>query len=371
MANIQIQRITLYHVRVPLKKPFSTHLQHVTERESILIEAMDADGTIGVGECVAFTSPWYSEETVGTAWQVLENWIIPAVLDKTFQHPDELDASLSMIKRNHMAKSCLNHAVWDIYAKKMNLPLWQLIGGVSAKIEAGIVVASASEKEMMEDIEMAVSHGYKRIKIKISLSSNPILLKKIVAKYPNTLFFADANGEFTDATKQQLKEFDECGFILIEQPFSEQANKISALAQRTMQTPFALDESIASYQDVEEMIERQSGKIVVMKQGRVGGLSNALRIHEQCVKAGAPLWVGGMIEFGVSKAFNMAFATLPGVKFPGDFSSSTHFWEQDLAFPDIDVHQGEILLPDIAGVGVSWNHEMIKQFEVKRTQFNA
>ena len=62
-----------------------------------------------------------------------------------------------------------------------------------------------------------------------------------------------------------------------------------------------------------------------MKQGRVGGLSNALRIHEQCVKADVPIWVGGMIEFGVSKAFNIAFASLPGVKYPGDFSSSDSF----------------------------------------------
>ena len=371
MANIQVQRVTLHHVRVPLKKPFITHLQHVRERESILVEVMDADGTVGVGECVAFTSPWYTEETVGTAWQVLKKWIIPAILNRTLQHPDELDAVLSIIKRNHMAKSCINQAIWDIFAKKMNLPLWQVIGGVSASIEAGIVVASSTEKELVEDIEMAVAQGYKRIKIKISLSSNPILLKKVIAKYPNTLFFADANGGFTDSTKQLLKDFDDCGFTLIEQPFSEHNNKVSALVQKTMQTPFALDESISSYQDVEEMIDQQSGKIVVMKQGRVGGLSNALRIHEQCTKVDVPIWVGGMIEFGVSKAFNMAFATLPGVKFPGDFSSSTHFWEQDLAIPNIDVHQGEILLPNIAGVGVSWNHEVIRQFEVNRIQFDA
>ncbi|HLG27230.1 MAG TPA: o-succinylbenzoate synthase [Paenisporosarcina sp.] len=369
MGNIQIQRVTLYHVRVPLRKPFTTQLQEVLERESILIEMVDDQGYIGVGECVAFSSPWYTEETVETAWLALENWIIPAILNKTLSHPDDVDSCLTFIKRNHMAKSSVNQAIWDIYAQKQQKPLWQVIGGTSQAIEAGIVVAAATDEEMYAEIESAVLKGYKRIKLKISQSSNPKNLQEMIALYPQTLFFADANGVFTEETLHLLQTFDECGFTLIEQPFSEQQNKVSAIAQRLMKTPFALDESIASFQDVEEMVDQQSGEIIVMKQGRVGGLSNALRIHDHCEKAGIPIWVGGMIEFGVSKAFNIAFASLSGVKFPGDFSSSNHFWDQDLAEPTIDVQQGEIQLPSTPGVGVSLNHKIIEQYEVKRKQF--
>lgn len=371
MGNIQIQRITLYHVRVPLKRPFTTHLQEVLERESIFIEMLDDQGNIGVGECVAFTSPWYTEETVETAWLALENWIIPSILNKTFIHPDDLDGCLSFIKRNHMAKSTVNHAIWDIYAQKQQKPLWQVIGGTSQPIAAGVVVAAATEAEMYADIESAVINDYKRIKLKISQLSNPQKLKEVIAKYPQTLFFADANGAFTENTIHLLQAFDECGFTLIEQPFSEQHNKLSSIAQKTMKTPFALDESIASMQDVEEMVDQQIGKIVVMKQGRVGGLSNALLIHEKCIKAGVPIWVGGMIEFGVSKAFNIAFASLPGVKFPGDFSSANHFWEHDLCEPTINLQHGEIQLPTTPGVGVKLNHKLVEQYEVRRKLFNA
>lgn len=371
MDNIQIKRITLYHVRVPLKRPFTTHLQEVLDRESILIEMLDDQGNIGVGECVAFSSPWYTEETVETAWLALENWMIPAMLNQTFSHPNELDHCLSFIKRNHMAKSAVNHALWDIYAQKQQKPLWQVIGGSSQSIEAGVVVAAASKAEMYDDIESAVSSGFKRIKLKISQLSNPQNLKELIAKYPETLFFADANGAFTKETIHLLQEFDECGFTLIEQPFSEQQNKLSAMTQKTMKTPFALDESIASIQDVEEMVNQQSGKIVVMKQGRVGGLSKALCIHEKCLKADVPIWVGGMIEFGVSKAFNLAFASLPGVKYPGDFSSSNHFWNHDLAEPTINVQHGEILLSKTPGVGVKLNHKIVDHYQVRSKLFYA
>lgn len=371
MGVIKIQQVTLHHVRVPLKRPFSTHLQLVQERESILLEMVDDQGHIGVGECVAFTTPWYTEETVDTAWQSLEEWIIPSILNQTFSHPNDVDVYLSSIKRNHMAKAAVNHALWDIYAKKRNQPLWEVIGGTSQAIPAGIVVASTNEQEMFEDIKSAVTLGYKRVKIKISQMSNPHSLKVMLSRYPQMMFFADANGAFTEETIPLLQAFDDSGFTLIEQPFSEQHNQLSATVQKTMKTPFALDESITSLQDAVDMINTQSGKILVMKQGRVGGLSSALRIYEHCVNANIPIWVGGMIEFGVSKAFNLAFASLPGVKFPGDFSSSTHYWEQDLACPMIDVNQGEVPLPSVAGVGVSLNHRMIKKFEVRSKLFQA
>ncbi|MFX3675056.1 MAG: o-succinylbenzoate synthase [Paenisporosarcina sp.] len=371
MVNIHIQRVALYHVRVPLKKSFITHLQHVNERESIFIELTDSDGHTGVGECVSFTSPWYTEETVQTSWEMLESWIIPAIFNQSFSHPDELDSCLSFIKGNHMAKATVNHAMWDLFAIKEDQPLWQIIGGASRPIEAGTVVATATEEKMIREIDAAVDQGYKRIKIKITPKSNPDQLKKIIDQYPQTLFSADANGAFTENTISLLHTFDDCGFALIEQPFSEQYNNVSAIAQKTMKTPFALDESITSLSAVEEMRERQSGKIVVMKQGRVGGLSNALRIHDYCINAGIPIFVGGMIEFGVSKAFNIAFATLPGVQFPGDFSSSTHFWNEDLAKPPITVHKGEIQLSNLPGVGVALNHEIMGKYEVRKKEFFA
>jgi len=370
MVNIQIKQVALYHVRVPLKKPFTTHLQHVTERESIFIEITDSEGYTGIGECVAFTSPWYTEETVQSCWDMLEKWIVPAILNKSYSHPDEIDDGLKFIKRNQMAKATVNHAMWDLYAKRLNQPLWQVIGGTSHPIEAGIVVATSTEEKMVEEIKEAVENGYKRVKIKISPKSNPEQFKKIVNLYPETLFFADANGAFTEETIHVLKTFDDCGFSLIEQPFSEHHNYVSSKAQKIMKTPFALDESITSLQDVNEMIERQSGKIVVLKQGRIGGLSNALHIHEYCVKIGIPIFVGGMIEFGVSKAFNIAFGSLPGVNLPGDFSSSSHFWNEDLANPKIDVQNGEIQLSNqVVGVGVNLNHKLIDQYSVRKKEF--
>ncbi|MET1013107.1 MAG: o-succinylbenzoate synthase, partial [Paenisporosarcina sp.] len=353
------------HVRVPLKRPFSTHLQTVKERESILIEMTDVNGIVGVGECVAFTSPWYTEETVSTAWHVLEQWLMPLVLHQTFTHPNELDVAMLSIKGNRMAKAALNHAIWDIYSKKMNQPLWKLIGGIRQNIEAGVVISENNFTALLKAVEKAEVDGYKRVKVKISTTSNPTELKEIISRFPNLQFFADANAAFSKDSIHILQQFDEIGLTLIEQPFSEEENLLSAKVQAKMKIPFALDESISSFSDTIQMNKEQSGKIIVLKQGRVGGLSEALKIHDFAMEKDIPLWVGGMIEFGVSKAFNAAFASLPSVQYPGDFSSSDYFFEQDLTLPPIHVHNGILTLSNEAGVGVKLNHSLIERFLVK------
>jgi O-succinylbenzoate synthase len=356
----------MYHVRVPLKNPFSTHLQTVKERESLLIEMIDADGTIGVGECVAFTTPWYSEETVSTAWQALEKWLMPLLLNQSFTNPNEVDEAMSVVKGNRMAKASLNHAIWDIYAKKMNQPLWKLIGGVRSEIDAGVVISENNFDDLLKAVEKAEEDGYKRVKVKISTHSRPNELKELIKRFPNMLYFADANGAFTKVTIPVLRQFDEVGLTLIEQPFSEDENLLSAQVQATMKTPFALDESIASFADANQMSKDRSGKIIVLKQGRLGGLSESLKVHQLAIEQNIPLWVGGMIEFGVSKAFNAAFASLSSVRLPGDFSSSNYFFENDLTNPSIQVHNGSLQLSNDPGVGVQWNHEQIQRYLVNK-----
>lgn len=102
---------------------------------------------------------------------------------------------------------------------------------------------------------------------------------------------------------------------------------------------------------MERMIEMHAGKIVVLKMGRLGGWSETLKIVELCRKHGVGMWVGGMIEFGVSKAHNLALASLPDILLPGDFSDSRHFWKEDVVSPEIRVIKGKIALQEEMGIG--------------------
>lgn len=347
---LTIRNISFKRIKKELKKPFITSLQTVTERESIIV-TVESDRSIkAYGECVAFSTPWYTEETVEGCAFVMEDVLKPLLLEKELSGPEEVQAVFAAVKGNNMAKAAIEMAVWDLFAKHDGLPLWQYIGGTQEEIRAGVVVAAKSE-DLLNEIVTAVNKGYSRVKIKISPASDVELLKEAVGRHPDILFFADANGGFSEQAMDRLKDFDDIGFALIEQPFAEQEWKLHAKAKRMMKTPICLDESIRSCQDVERMIDMQAGDIIVLKMGRLGGWNETLKIVELCRSNGIGMWVGGMIEMGISKAHNLALASLPDIILPGDFSDSRHFWEHDIISPEIEVVDGKIVLQKKAGIG--------------------
>ncbi len=348
--GVIIQDIRLQTVKRPLKSPFKSVLQQVNEREVIIVSVADDSGQIGYGECVAFETPWYTEETITSCRFVLAHVLLPLLVNKTIDHPSEVWEQFQSVKGNRMAKAAVEMAVWDLFAKLQQQPLWRFVGGSSKAISSGIVVA-ADPSQIEDKVDQASQAGYKRIKIKIHPNTDPTMLKSIVNTYPELLFFADANGSFNSANLDRLKEFDEVGFTLIEQPFGEREWTLHAQAKAQLLTKICLDESIASVEDVQQMIDTKAGDIVVLKMSRLGGWTETLKVVELCREHSIGMWVGGMIEFGVSKAHNLALASLAGIDYPGDFSASTHFWEKDIIEPEIFVDNGEIQLSQLTGIG--------------------
>ena len=366
MGGFIVKEIRLHRVAVPLKNPFSTHLQTVVERESIFVELIDADGVVGLGECVAFTSPWYTEETVQTCWDALVNWLIPAVLNKVVIHPSELCEWFAHLKGNRMAKACLDQAAWDLYARKKGIPLWKLLGGVKSDIEAGVVLTGEVDKELFKAVQTAQVAGYKRVKLKIDENTNPRKLKGLVEAFADMLFFADGNGIFNRLGLDALLGFDQVGLSLIEQPFGEDDWNRHVEASRLMTTPIALDESIRSVWDAGYMASSGAGSIIVLKPGRVGGTTESLKIVEVAAMHSLPIWIGGMIEFGVSKAHNLALASLSQLSLPGDFSATTHFWNEEPVEPPVVIDGGGIQLSDCPGIGVDLNEEVLEKYTIER-----
>lgn len=369
MVHFTIKEIRLHRLKVPLKQPFTTHLQSVEERESIIVEMIDETGEVGLGECVAFSSPWYTGETIQTCWDALENWLIPHVLQMEVTDPSSVYEKLQFVKENRMAKAALDLAAWDLFAKKKGLPLWCLLGGVRQEIDAGIVLPGVIDESLYDRVEAAIEMGYKRVKLKIDGMTDVYALEKLVKAYPSMYFFADGNGIFTELGLEALFAFDRVGLTLIEQPFGEEDWALHKQASEMMETPIALDESIRSVADAKRMIETAAGSVIVLKPGRVGGVSEAIEIHALAVQHDIPVWIGGMIELGVSKAHNLALASLAQMIYPGDFSSSTHFWERDIINPLIEVEKGQIKLTEMNGIGYRLDEEYLEKYLIASCVF--
>ena len=350
---MNIASIKLSVISMPLKQPFHTHLGTVTEREAIILEAVDRDGRSGFGEGVAFSSPWYTEETVATSWHMINDFLIPLLKRNPVTHPRDVNGLFKGIRRNHMAKSAIELALWDLYAKQKPVALAQLLhseNGIAKTIgrggiPSGVVVASKDVSEALEQTSKFIEEGYKRIKVKISPANDYSLLSAIRRAYPALPIMADANSAYSLEDAGKLRALDELDLLMIEQPLAHDDYIEHAKLQKLISTPICLDESINSYSDAVMAIELGSCKVIAIKAGKVGGLWEAMRIHNFCLEKGIPVWCGGMSEFGISRAHNVALASLPCFTVAGDISASSRFWEEDIIDPEITVEDGWVSIP--------------------------
>ncbi|RBW71328.1 o-succinylbenzoate synthase [Bacillus taeanensis] len=356
---MEIKQIILHHIQMPLVSPFTTSYGETTDRDFIIVEMIDENGIVGWGECAAFASPWYTEETVKTAWHMMEDFLIPLLFKTNIDHPNELTTLFSPIRRNNMAKAALEEAVWDLYAKRRNITLASALGGNKAQIEVGAAIGIQSSTDALIDkIEDYLSEGYKRIKIKIKPSYDVEQVEVIRKHFPDLPLMADANSAYTLNDIDALKELDHYHLMMIEQPLSVDDIVDHAKLQKAIKTPICLDESITSFDDARKAIELNSCKVINLKIGRLGGISETIKIHDYCRDHDIAVWCGGMLESGIGRAHNIALTTLEHFTLPGDTSGSARYWHKDIIEPEVVVKNGLIDVPTAPGIG----------FEVKRNE---
>lgn len=369
--KMNIDSIKLFIIKMPLKSPFTTHLETVTDRESIIVEITGRDGVRGYGEGVAFSSPWYTEETVKTSYHMLKDFLIPLLEKKPINHPAEATELFSRIRKNHMAKAALETALWDLYSKEQKLSLSSLIGGKVNRIPSGVVVATASLPDAIRQTENYLAKGYRRVKIKISPKNDIEVVSELRKRFPSLELMADANSSYTMKDLNRLKALDEYGLLMIEQPLGHDDIIDHSFLQKELTTPICLDESIVSFDDARKAIQINSCRVINIKIGRVGGLQTALKIHDLCVEKEIPVWCGGMIEFGISRAHNIALASLPGFTIPGDISGSGRYWEEDIIEPEVIVKNGHIEIPEEHGIGFKINKKRLIENTVFEETFHV
>ncbi|MDW0115504.1 o-succinylbenzoate synthase [Sporosarcina thermotolerans] len=367
---MQIKKVTVRKMKMRMKEPFATSFGTMQDKQFLLLEVKDEKGNTGWGESVAFDAPWYTEETVETNLHMIRDFLIPVLLGKEITHPDEVGALFSPIRKNNMAKAAIEGAVWDLYAKRKGIPLAEAIGGNRERIEVGISIGIQENlARLIEKVQGYLDEGYKRIKVKIKPGADIDVIRGLREAFPNVPLMADANSAYSLDNIDLLKQLDVFDLLMIEQPLAYDDIFDHAVLQKELKTPICLDESILSLEDVRKAVEMGSTKVINVKIGRVGGLSEAKRIHDYCMANGIPVWCGGMLEAGIGRAHNIALTTLPNFVFPGDTAGSSRYWEKDIIKPEVVVEDGFITVPDEPGIGYTPDFQTIDEFTTASYHF--
>lgn len=362
---MRIERIELFHLKIDLLRPFETSSSRKTYREHVLVKAY-ADGLVGWGESPSPSDPYYCPETTETCWHLLKDFLAPSVLRQEWQGIEELVARYARVKGNHFARSGLEMACWDLLARAQGKPLHALLGGTRTEIHSGVSLGIEADLErLLGLVEQYVGEGYRRVKLKIAPGRDVRTIARVREHYPELPLMADANSAYRLEDLPTLKELDRFGLMMIEQPLAHDDIVDHARLQRELRTPICLDESILSAEDARKALELGSARIINIKVSRLGGLLEARRVHDLCYRLGVPVWCGGMHEYGVGRAANVALSSLPGFVLPGDVSGSDKYYARDIVEPPILARAGTIPVPTGPGLGVEVDEALVRRYTLR------
>lgn len=384
---MKLESVALNLVSMQLQAPFETSFGVEHQRQCIIVRVA-AEGSEGWGECVAGQFPGYSYETSQTAWSILSEFLIPAALEANFEDPLQLQQALAGISGHPMAKAGLELAVWDLIGRREGRPLVELLGqshpeslsGAEARdgraaarsaVPVGVSIGIQPTTEaLLDTVAGYLERGYRRVKLKIKPGRDREAVNAVRRAHPELALQVDANTAYASDQLEPLVELDRFGLLMIEQPFPKEDLLGHVRLSQHIETPVCLDESIGSALEARQAVELGACQVVNIKAGRVGGLSEAVAIHDWCYQNDTPVWCGGMLETGIGRAANLALAALPGFTLPGDISATERYYAEDVAWPRFELDaNGEIAVPTGPGLGIEIDPDALDRFTLRRETF--
>ncbi len=362
---MKVEAVELHHLAIPLVRPFETSFARQTERHVLLVRVR-TDAGDGWGECVAMTDPFYSSEYVGAAADVMRRYLAPALFAAGETGAEDAATQFAQVVGHRMAKAAVETAMLDAQLRASLTSFGSYFGATATAVDCGVSVGiSPTIDELLDEVRLYVEQGYQRIKLKIKpgWDLEPVAAVRALLG-DDALLQVDANTAYTIEDVDHLKQLDEYGLLLIEQPFVEEDIRSHIALARAITTPVCLDESIVSTGVAIDAIERGATSVINVKAGRVGGYLEAVRIHDACLARAVPVWCGGMVETGIGRAANVALAALPGFTLPGDTSASDRYFAEDITEPFV-LREGQLDVPTGPGSGVTVREELVRDWATR------
>lgn len=349
---MKIDRIELFHVAMPLIYPWRTAYGEDTDIHAVVCR-MSSGSVDGWGESAPFAAPCYSPECASGIFSVTRDWLAPAVIGKDIESGDDLQQQMSLFKGNPFAKAILDTAWWSLKSRIEGQPLHRLLGATRDVVPVGADFGVMDElDDLTSAVGQAIDDGFPRIKLKFRPGWDIPMLAAVREQHPDHTIHIDCNSGYRLSDLDLFREVDRFNLAMIEQPLQHDDLNDHAVLQKTIETPVCLDESITSVRRAEQATELQSCRFVNVKPGRVGGITNAVGIHNACQAVGIPCWVGGMLESATGAAFCVSLAMLDNFTYPADIFPSSRFYHEDMSAPPLELIRDDNGLPAVQALDV-------------------
>ncbi|MFW6125056.1 MAG: enolase C-terminal domain-like protein [Pirellulales bacterium] len=330
---MHVDRIELFHLALPWRRPPETPAGPIERWETVLV-AMHSGEAVGWGEAAPGTAPVDNTEWAAGAMAVLRDWLAPRLAGTPIDSGRAIAERLNAFHGHRHAKGALDVAWWDLRARHEGKPLWQALGGDRRQIEVGATLDRMdSPEEFLNTLGGLFEQGYARVRLMFRPGWDLRMIEAVRREYPVETVHLDAEGAMSLEHLDTLCRLDDFDVAMIEQPLPAADLVGHAMVQETIRTPIGLEESITDPWLADVAIELKSGRYMSLRPDRVGGLTAAAAIHDQCRAAAVGCFLGGGRQTTIGVRAGMALASKPGFTYAADFLPSDQWLAEDVAEP--------------------------------------
>ncbi len=296
-----IRDIQTGSISLPLARPFKTALRTVERVEDVAVRILTDTGEVGYGE--APPTAVITGDTTGSILCAIRDFIRPSLLGMDIEDMEGIQRKLhSCILHNTSAKAAVDMALYDLWAKRWNAPLWKLLGGSKPTFETDITISVNPVDEMVADSLDAVRRGFHILKVKVGKEGKKDVeriaaIRKAIG--PDVLIRVDANqGWDPRQSVAIISAMEDKGLDieLVEQPVkATDLDGLRYVTQR-VQTPILADEAVFSPADGMKIITTGAADLINIKLMKTGGIWQALKLCAIAQSHGVRCMTGCMLE---------------------------------------------------------------------------
>ena len=353
---MRIEKIELSEVTIPLITPFKTALRTVDAVNDIIVRITADDGSVGFGE--APPTAVITGDTKGSIRCAIEDFIAPSILGMYIAELDAIEEKLrGCLVHNTSPKAAVDMALYDLWAKAQDKPLFRALGGSRRELETDVTVSLNPVDEMVADSLRGVADGFRILKIKVGREGlrdveRVEAIRRAVG--PDIRLRVDANQGWTpDESVRIIRAMEDraLDIELVEQPVK--AADITGLHRVTenVSTPILADESVFTPEDAWRIMAMHSADYVNIKLMKTGGIHEALHICRLAEQYGVQCMIGCMLESKVSVSAAAHLAAACEVITMADLDGPSLCREDP--YPGGPVYDGPIIrMTDDPGIGI-------------------
>ena len=328
--------LTYHIVDLKLKHPFRIS-RSVTELKKNVIVRIDE----GIGE--AAPSQYYGENAE-TVIRCLEK-VKGRLGDDPFQIESILSRLSETIPGNSSAKAAIDMALHDLAAKKLNIPVHQLLGlDGSVPLITSYTIGIDTLDKMKEKTKLASEFLVYKVKVGVH---NDLEMVKAVREVTDAKIRVDANaGWSTEEALEKIDQLKEFDIEFVEQPIDPQDKAGLKRIKQEAGVPIIIDEWLMTSKDIPDFVGCCDG--INIKLAKCGGIREALRMIHTARAHGLMVMLGCMIESSV------------GIAAAAQLGSLVDFLDLDGnllvandPFEGLKAERGKLYLSNLPGLGVT------------------